>query len=57
MELEFTNLRGVVAVAFVAPLLLGFAPGLRIPGVVLEIVAGIALGPSGLGWISVDDPV
>ena len=57
MELEFTNLLGVVAVAFVAPLLLGFAPGLRVPAVVLEIVAGIALGPSGLGWISVDDPV
>jgi len=57
MELEFTNLLGVVAVAFVAPLLLGMTPGLRMPAVVLEIVAGIALGPSGLGWISVDEPV
>ena len=57
MELEFTNLLGVVAVAFTAPLLLGLAPGLRMPAVVLEIVAGIVLGPSGLGWISVDDPV
>jgi Kef-type K+ transport system membrane component KefB len=44
----------VVAVAFAAPFLLGLAPGLRIPAVVLEIVAGIAVGPSGLGWVEVD---
>ncbi len=44
----------VVAVAFAAPFLLGLAPGLRIPAVVLEIVAGIAIGPSGFGWVEVD---
>ena len=44
----------VVAVAFAAPFLLGLAPGLRIPAVVLEIVAGIAVGPSGFGWVEVD---
>lgn len=27
------------------------------PAVVLEIVAGIALGPSGLGWVKVDLPI
>jgi Kef-type K+ transport system membrane component KefB len=57
VEIEFTNLLGVVAVAFAAPLLLGLAPALRVPAVVLEIVAGIAIGPSGLGWVSVDQPV
>jgi len=53
----FGNLFAVAAVALAAPLLLGFAPRLKIPAVVLEIVAGIALGPSGLGWIRADLPV
>ena len=44
----------VVAVAFAAPFLLGLAPGLRIPAVVLEIVAGIVVGPSVLGWVEID---
>jgi Kef-type K+ transport system membrane component KefB len=44
----------IVAVAFAAPFLLGLAPGLRMPAVVLEIVAGIAVGPSGLGWVEID---
>jgi Kef-type K+ transport system membrane component KefB len=47
----------VVAVAFAAPFLLGLAPGLRIPAVVLEIVAGIIIGPSGLGWVELDDTI
>jgi Kef-type K+ transport system membrane component KefB len=44
----------VVTVAFAAPLLLGLAPRVRIPAVVLEIVAGILVGPSVLGWVQVD---
>jgi Kef-type K+ transport system membrane component KefB len=56
-ELEFTNLVVVAAVAFSAPLLLGLAPRLRLPAVVLELIAGIAIGPAGLGWIEVDEPV
>jgi len=57
MELHFTNLLIVVAVGFVAPLALGFAPSIRVPAIVLEIVLGIVVGPSVLGWVSVDDPV
>jgi Kef-type K+ transport system membrane component KefB len=57
MEIDFTNLLVVVAIAFTAPLLLGLAPALRVPAVVLEIVAGIAVGPSGLGWVEVDEAV
>lgn len=56
-EPEFTNLLMICAVAFAAPFLLGFAPALRLPAVVLEIVAGIAIGPSGLGWVEVDETV
>jgi Kef-type K+ transport system membrane component KefB len=47
----------VAAVAFGAPLVLGLAPRLRLPAVVLEIVAGIVIGPAGFGWVEVDDPI
>lgn len=56
-ELGFTNLVVVAAIAFLAPLLLGLAPAVRLPAVVLELVAGIAIGPAGLGWVQVDEPV
>lgn len=56
-EISFDNLAIVVAVAFSAPLLLGLAPALRVPSVVLEIVAGIVLGPSVLGWVQIDPAV
>jgi Kef-type K+ transport system membrane component KefB len=47
----------VSAVAFGAPLLLGLVPQARFPAAVLEIVAGIVLGPSGLGWVEVDQAI
>jgi Kef-type K+ transport system membrane component KefB len=47
----------VVLVGFIAPLALGFVPRLLLPSVVLEIVLGIVIGPSVLGWVEVDDPV
>ena len=53
-DVEFTNLLGVLVVAVVAPLVLGFVPWLRVPAVVLEIVAGIVLGPAVLGWLEPD---
>jgi Kef-type K+ transport system membrane component KefB len=56
-DVSFNNLLVVSAIAAIAPLLLGFAPGLRIPSIVLEIVAGIVVGPSVLGWVHVDLPV
>jgi Kef-type K+ transport system membrane component KefB len=53
----FDNLLIVVAVAFAAPLLLGFFPRVRLPSVVLEIVAGIVIGPSVLGIVELDESV
>ena len=57
MELGFTNLLIISVVAFTAPLLLGMAPSVALPAVVLEIVLGIVIGPSVLGWVEVDEPV
>jgi Kef-type K+ transport system membrane component KefB len=53
----FDNLLIVVAVAFAAPLVLGFFPGVKLPSVVLEILAGIVIGPSVLGIVEVDASV
>src|SRR5262249_52845648 len=53
----FTGLLMVAVVAFLAPLLLGLSPVLRLPSVVLEIVAGIVIGPSVLGGVKVDLPL
>jgi Kef-type K+ transport system membrane component KefB len=56
-EVSFTNLLVISAVAALAPLVGGFVPRLGVPAVVLEIVVGLVLGPSGLGWVDVDLPV
>jgi Kef-type K+ transport system membrane component KefB len=56
-EIHFADLLIVTVVAFAAPLLLGLAPALRLPSVVLELVAGIVIGPSVLGWVEIDGPI
>ena len=56
-ETSFVNLLIVAAVAVLAPLIVGYLPRLRLPSVVLEMVAGVILGPSVLGWVQVDLPV
>ena len=53
-ELSFSGLVVIAAIALTAPLLLGLAPRLRLPSVVLEIVAGIVIGPAVLGWVEID---
>src|SRR6266571_2566509 len=56
-NVSFSGLLIVVVVAFLAPLLLGLTPARRLPAIVLEIVAGIVIGPSVLGWVKVDLPI
>ena len=56
-DVSFTNLLVISVIAVLAPLLIGYAPRLRIPSVVLEIIAGVIVGPSLLGWVEVDLPV
>ncbi len=56
-DLHFGNLLIVVALAFFVPFALGFVPSLRLPAVVVEIVAGIVVGPSVLGWVTIDEPL
>jgi Kef-type K+ transport system membrane component KefB len=54
---SFTDLLVVVAVALAAPFVLGLFPRVRLPSVVLEIVAGIVVGPSVLGIVEVDEAI
>jgi hypothetical protein len=56
-EVSPSGLAVVVVLAFTVPLVAGLFPGVRVPGAVLEIVAGIIIGPSVLGWVVVDDPL
>lgn len=46
----------VAVIALMAPLLVNLAPALRLPAVVLEILLGVIIGPSGLDWVEVDVP-
>jgi Kef-type K+ transport system membrane component KefB len=48
---------GVAAIAFAAPFVLGLFPRIRLPAVVVEIVAGILVGPALLGLVGADLPV
>jgi Kef-type K+ transport system membrane component KefB len=54
---SFSGLLIVSAVAFGAPFVLGLLPRLRLPAVVVEIAAGIVVGPSVLGWVEVDQTI
>ena len=56
-DVSFSGLLIVAIVAFLAPLLLALTPARRLPEIVLEIVAGIIIGPSVLGWVKVDLPI
>jgi Kef-type K+ transport system membrane component KefB len=54
---SFSGLLIVTVVAFGAPFVLGLFPRVRLPSVVLEIVAGIVVGPSVVGWVHVDQTI
>ncbi len=56
-DLSFDNLLLVCLVGALVPLLLGFTPRLRLPSVVVEIGAGVLLGPAVLSIIEIDGPV
>ena len=54
---SFSGLAIVAAAALAAPLILGLFPRIRLPSIVLEILAGILIGPQVLGWVSIDAPI
>lgn len=57
MDFGYGGVLVVVTIAFVAPLIARAVPRLRFPAVALEIVLGIVVGPSVLGWVEMDVPL
>jgi Kef-type K+ transport system membrane component KefB len=53
-QASFANLLVVLLVAVGAPILVASVRWLKVPSVVLELVAGIVLGPAVLGWVHLD---
>jgi Kef-type K+ transport system membrane component KefB len=53
-DIGFDNLFIVAAVALLAPIGVGLLPWLRLPAVVVEILAGVLLGPAFLGLVEAD---
>ena len=56
-SISFSSILVVTVVALLAPVLVNLAPKVRMPAVALEIVIGVIVGPSGLGWLDIDLPV
>jgi Kef-type K+ transport system membrane component KefB len=57
LSLSFNSVLIIAAVAVLVPLVLGLVPRLPVPEAVLEVIAGIVVGPAVLGWVRVDAPV
>jgi len=57
LAISFNNVLIIAAIAVLVPVVLGLLPRLPVPGAVLEVIAGILIGPSVLGWVHVDAPV
>ena len=56
-EISLVGVLIVAAVAFIVPLALGLVPALKVPSVVVEIVAGIVIGPAVLRIVEMDAPL
>ncbi|HEY7632447.1 MAG TPA: cation:proton antiporter [Thermoleophilaceae bacterium] len=56
MSLTYNGFVAVAVIAFAAPLLRELVPALVVPAVVLELLAGVILGPHGLDLVSIDTP-
>ncbi len=54
---SFSGLLVIALVATVVPLVAALVPRLPVPGAVLEVVAGIVIGPAVLGWVHLDPSI
>jgi len=57
LNISFNNVLIIAAAAVLVPLISGLLPSLPVPGAALEVIAGIVIGPSVLGWVRIDAPV
>src|ERR1700753_3256884 len=57
IPLSFNSVLIIGVISVLVPVVLSLLPRLPVPGAVLEVVAGIVVGPSVLNWARVDAPV
>ncbi len=55
--ITFSGMLIIALVAAAVPVALALVPRLPVPGAVLEVTAGIVIGPSLLGWVHVNAPI
>lgn len=56
-DISFDGVLVLALVAVLVPVVLALLPRLPLPGAVLEVIAGIVLGPSVLDWVHIDLPI
>src|ERR1700757_4945327 len=57
LPISFNSVLIIAGISVFVPVVLGLLPRLPVPGAVLEVIIGIVVGPSVLGWARVDAPV
>src|SRR6201995_6092632 len=57
LPISFNSVLIIAGISVFVPVVLGLLPRLPVPGAVLEVIAGIVVGPSVLNWARVDAPV
>lgn len=54
MVISFNGVLLVAVAAVLVSVIVGLFPKLPVPGAVLEVIAGIVIGPAVLGWVHID---
>jgi Kef-type K+ transport system membrane component KefB len=57
VAISFNSVLIIAGISVLVPVVLGLLPRFPVPGVVLQVVAGIIVGPSVLGWARIDPAV
>jgi Kef-type K+ transport system membrane component KefB len=57
LPISFNSVLIIAGISVFVPVVLGLLPWLPVPGAVLEVITGIVVGPSVLGWARIDAPV
>jgi Kef-type K+ transport system membrane component KefB len=57
IAISFNSVLIIAAISVLVPVVLGLLPRLPVQGAVLQVIAGIIVGPSVLGWAHIDPPV
>ena len=55
--MSFNSVLIIAGISVLVPVILGLLPWLPVPGAVLQVIFGIVVGPSVLGWARIDAPV